>query len=189
MESWKNDITSLGSMGRIGWLHSLKLTFSPLKMDGWNTSFLLRWPIFRGENVIFREGTINERWLDFQQMYIWMTNRFESWCVGFVVGVIPKKIQATNGASYHWDQIGNPESMDYPKDQPLCLGETGLPGDILGVARHKTPKPKSTHLGWTFQVTRRLRLDNRYERIGFYSPGVKFPGYAGLTLQNTTFCS
>ena len=52
---------------------------------------------------------------------------------------------------------------------------------------HKTPKPKSTHLGWTFQVTRRLRLDNRYERIGIYSPGVKFPGYAGLTLQNTPF--
>ena len=28
-------------------LPSLKLT-QPLKMDGWNTSFLLGWPIFRG---------------------------------------------------------------------------------------------------------------------------------------------
>ena len=26
---------------------SLKLTFSHLKMDGWNTSFILGWPIFR----------------------------------------------------------------------------------------------------------------------------------------------
>ena len=30
---------------------SLKLTFSHLKMDGWNISFLLGNPIFRGENV------------------------------------------------------------------------------------------------------------------------------------------
>ena len=30
---------------------------SPLKMDGWNTSFLLGWPIFRCY-VSFREGTI-----------------------------------------------------------------------------------------------------------------------------------
>ncbi len=35
---------------------SLKLTFSHLKMDGWNTSFLLGWPIFRGY-VSFRECT------------------------------------------------------------------------------------------------------------------------------------
>ena len=28
---------------------------SPLKMDGWNTSFLLGWPIFRGYGS-FREG-------------------------------------------------------------------------------------------------------------------------------------
>ena len=28
---------------------------SPLKMDGWNTSFLLGWPIFRAY-VSFREG-------------------------------------------------------------------------------------------------------------------------------------
>ena len=27
-------------------------------MDGWNTSFLLGRPIFRGENVSFREGMI-----------------------------------------------------------------------------------------------------------------------------------
>jgi len=33
---------------------SLKLTL-PLKMDGWNTTFLLRRPIFRGY-VSFREG-------------------------------------------------------------------------------------------------------------------------------------
>ena len=25
---------------------------SPLKMDGWNTSFLLGWPIFRGEQLV-----------------------------------------------------------------------------------------------------------------------------------------
>ena len=35
-------------------VHSLKRTW-PLKMDGWNTSFLLGWPIFRGY-VSFREG-------------------------------------------------------------------------------------------------------------------------------------
>ena len=35
-------------------LPSLKLTY-PLKMDGWKTSFLLGWPIFRGY-VSFREG-------------------------------------------------------------------------------------------------------------------------------------
>ena len=35
---------------------SLKLTASlPLKMDGWNTTFLLGWPIFRCY-VSFREG-------------------------------------------------------------------------------------------------------------------------------------
>ena len=37
-------------------LPSLKLTYH-LKMDGWNTSFLLGWPIFKGY-VSFREGTI-----------------------------------------------------------------------------------------------------------------------------------
>ena len=31
---------------------SLKLTFSPLKMDGWNTTFLLGRPIFRGELLV-----------------------------------------------------------------------------------------------------------------------------------------
>ena len=36
-------------------LPSLKLTFSPLKMDGWNTTFLLGRLIFRGY-VSFREG-------------------------------------------------------------------------------------------------------------------------------------
>ena len=32
-------------------LHSLKLTWH-LKMDGWKTSFLLGWPIFRGELLV-----------------------------------------------------------------------------------------------------------------------------------------
>ena len=30
---------------------------SPLKIDGWKTSFLLGWPIFRGY-VSFREGRL-----------------------------------------------------------------------------------------------------------------------------------
>ena len=30
-------------------------------MDGWNTTFLLGLPIFRGENVSFREGTLSFR--------------------------------------------------------------------------------------------------------------------------------
>ena len=34
-------------------LPSLKLTFSPLKMDGWNISFLLGWPIFRCDLLVF----------------------------------------------------------------------------------------------------------------------------------------
>ena len=38
-----------------GTLHSLKLTFSHLKMDGWNTTFPLGRPIFRCY-VSFREG-------------------------------------------------------------------------------------------------------------------------------------
>ena len=33
-------------------LHSGKLTFSHLKMDGWNTSFPWGWPIFRGELLV-----------------------------------------------------------------------------------------------------------------------------------------
>ena len=41
-------------------LPSLKLTW-PLKMDGWNTSFLLGWPIFRGY-VSFMEGNQNQLW-------------------------------------------------------------------------------------------------------------------------------
>ena len=40
-------------------LHSLKLTFSPLKIDAWNTTFLLRRSIFRGY-VSFREGIVND---------------------------------------------------------------------------------------------------------------------------------
>ena len=29
-----------------------KTNSSPLKMDGWNTTFLLGWPIFRGELLV-----------------------------------------------------------------------------------------------------------------------------------------
>ena len=36
---------------------SLKLTAKALKMDGWNTHFLLGWPIFRCY-VSFREGSV-----------------------------------------------------------------------------------------------------------------------------------
>ena len=39
-----------------GDLDSLKLTYH-LKMDGWNSSFFLGWPIFRG-HVSFRECNI-----------------------------------------------------------------------------------------------------------------------------------
>ena len=39
----------------VGLLPSLNLTFLPLKMDGFNTTFLLGRPIFRGY-VSFREG-------------------------------------------------------------------------------------------------------------------------------------
>ena len=42
-------------------LPSMKLTFSHLKMDGWNTNFLLGWLIFRGENVSFREGIASQQ--------------------------------------------------------------------------------------------------------------------------------
>ena len=37
-------------------IHSPKLTFSPLKIDGWKMIFLSGWPIFRGY-VSFREGS------------------------------------------------------------------------------------------------------------------------------------
>ena len=43
-------------------MSSLKLTFSHLKLDGWNTSFLLGWPIFRCY-VSFREGNHGGGWL------------------------------------------------------------------------------------------------------------------------------
>ena len=42
-----------------GELHSLKLTY-PLKMDGWNTTFLLGRPIFGGY-ASFREGNLARR--------------------------------------------------------------------------------------------------------------------------------
>ena len=50
-------------------LPSLKLTFSNLKMDGWNTSFLLGRPICRGY-VSFREGNYYCRHLFFTSMSI-----------------------------------------------------------------------------------------------------------------------
>ena len=50
-------------------LPSLKLIFSHLKMDGWNTSFLLGWPICRGY-VSFREGNYYWRDLFFTSMSI-----------------------------------------------------------------------------------------------------------------------
>ena len=37
---------------------SLKLTW-PLKIDGWNTSFLLEWPVFRGELLISGDSLEN----------------------------------------------------------------------------------------------------------------------------------
>ena len=43
---------------RLNVLYTLPETnSSPLKMDGWNTTFLLGWPIFRGY-VSFREGRV-----------------------------------------------------------------------------------------------------------------------------------
>ena len=42
----------------------------PLKIGHPKRKLVFQPSIFRGENVSFREGTINERWLDFQQMYI-----------------------------------------------------------------------------------------------------------------------
>ncbi len=46
------------TQGCQSFIPSLKLTFSPLKMDGWNTIFLLGRPIFRGY-VSFREGNLS----------------------------------------------------------------------------------------------------------------------------------
>ena len=39
-----------------GWVKIL--TCLPLKMDAWNTSFLLGWPIFRGELLV--SGGVSE---------------------------------------------------------------------------------------------------------------------------------
>ena len=59
-----NTLLKSGSPGE-GWmdgcpLQLMKLTFSHLKMDGWNTSFLLGNPIFRGY-VRFKEGTVDDQ--------------------------------------------------------------------------------------------------------------------------------
>ena len=40
---------------------SLKLTFSHLKMDGWNTTFLLGWPIFRFEQLV--SGSVTQQFI------------------------------------------------------------------------------------------------------------------------------
>ena len=58
-----------------GVLHALKTNSSPLKMDGWTTSFLLGWPIFhchvsfRGGYQIFRHKNstaIEKKWVFFR---------------------------------------------------------------------------------------------------------------------------
>ena len=41
-------------------LHSLKLTCSHLKMDGWNTSFLLGWPI-SGAMLVSERVQVDEK--------------------------------------------------------------------------------------------------------------------------------
>ena len=51
---------------------------SPLKMDGWNTSFLLGWPIFRGY-VSFRECNRNSGFVGFFHIFrkkkLWISRR------------------------------------------------------------------------------------------------------------------
>ena len=46
---------------------SLKLTWH-LKMDGWNTSFLLGWPIFRGELLV--SGSVNHQGFGFEIFWV-----------------------------------------------------------------------------------------------------------------------
>ena len=53
-----NSVVSGVKPKKIHQLPSLKLTFSHVKQDGWNTTCLLRRPIFRGY-VSFREGTVS----------------------------------------------------------------------------------------------------------------------------------
>ena len=50
----ESQMVQIGCCIFVCYLHSLKLTFSHLKMYDWNTSFLLGWPIFRCY-VSFRE--------------------------------------------------------------------------------------------------------------------------------------
>ena len=38
-------------------LHSLKLTAKALEINGWKMTFLLRWPLFIGELLVFMEAT------------------------------------------------------------------------------------------------------------------------------------
>ena len=45
---WVDTHISLPSKKWEGGLPSLKLTFSPLTINGWKMRFLLGWPIFRG---------------------------------------------------------------------------------------------------------------------------------------------
>ena len=44
--------------GRVYWVHSLKLTFSDLKMDGWTTHFLLGFSLFSAENLLLVWGSV-----------------------------------------------------------------------------------------------------------------------------------
>ena len=54
---------------------SLKLTFSHLKMDGWNTHFFLGWPIFRGEPLVsgsvdgHQVPRVNQFWVAWESFY------------------------------------------------------------------------------------------------------------------------
>ena len=52
----KRDIVYIGeTVGVMGVIPSLKLTFSPLKMDGWNTSLSYWEGLFSGAMLVFRE--------------------------------------------------------------------------------------------------------------------------------------
>ena len=64
---WKQDCSGSRSKND-KYIHSLKLTW-PLKIDGWKTSFLFGWPIFRCY-VSFRKG-MNACYLHVPQSRIW----------------------------------------------------------------------------------------------------------------------
>ncbi len=64
--SWRISLEKLFEV-YFEWL-SLKLTFSPLKMNDWKTSFLLGWPIFRG--YVSSPESIKLKWLYHQNTWI-----------------------------------------------------------------------------------------------------------------------